>query len=245
MRGASTVVAFAVLAISRGGAQTAPVVWATDSTAQCVGITLPISGDVVKMQELVGQRWRVVPSKDGSASASLFITTCPRSTISGKRIGPATLAAVILAVEARADKAGGARSPVVPVVFGDSRSPAAELFSTHAFAVRAATVTLGVDSAGKERRVTFAIATPDGRIEGSAIPADSSAVRSVDSRLFGTDAAHPSEFSGPEWMRRSSASATVRATGTTLFSELGVVTMPTRGLYDAAFGWRFAFAPTN
>jgi hypothetical protein len=42
-------------------------------------------------------------------------------------------------------------------------------------------------------------------------------------------------------MHRSQASANVRATGTTLFSELGVMTMPATALYDAGFGWRFAF----
>ena len=224
-----------------GDAQTSPVVWATDSTAPCVGITVPIRADATKMQALIGPRWRVAASKDGTASASLFITKCPNSTVGTRRIGPTTIAALILAVEARADTAGGARSPIVPLTFGQSGTPVIDLFRAHAFTVRAGSVTLNVDSGSAPRRVTFAIATQAGRIEGTAIPSDSSSGRSVDSRLFGTDPTRPSEFSGPEWMRRSSASATVRATGTTLFSELGVTAMPTTALYDAEFGWRFAF----
>jgi hypothetical protein len=216
------------------------VVWATDSTAPCTGVTVSINTDAAKMQALVGPRWRVVPSKDGTVGASLFITKCPRSTIGDRRIGPAAIAAVILAVESR-DSAGAGRSPVVPLAFGESGSPVAELFRAHAFAVRAATVTLDVDSSAGVKKVRFGVATPAGRIEGSAVVADSSAVRSINSRLFGTDATRPSEFSGPEWMRRSSASATVRGTGQTLFSELGVGAMPTTAIYDGGFGWRFAF----
>jgi hypothetical protein len=240
MRHARLVFTISTVVVSRVTAQRPAVVWATDSTAPCVGITVPINTGAAKMQALVGPRWRVVPSKDGTASASLFITKCPRSTVGDERVGPSAIAAVILAVESTADKAGGARSPVVPLVFGESGMPVAELFRAHAFAVRAASVTLDVESAAT-RRATFTIATPDGRIEGTAMPADSSTVRSVTSRLFGTDARRSSEFGGPEWMRRSSASATVRATGKTLFSELGVETMPTTAIYDAEFGWRFVF----
>ena len=234
-------IAFSIIALSPGVAQTPAVVWATDSTAPCVGITVAITADAEKMQALVGPRWRVVPSKGGTASASLFITRCPRSTIGSRRVGPATIAAVILAVEARADTAGSTRAPVVPLVFGDSGAPVTEVFRVHAFAVRSASVTLDVDSSASPHRVAFAVATQAGRIDGSAIPGGGSTLRSLDSRLFGTDATRASEFSGPEWMRRSQASATVRATGTTLFSELGVTTMPTTALYDAGFGWRFAF----
>ena len=234
-------VAVFIVASSTGAAQTPAVVWATDSTAPCVGITVSINTDATKMQALVGPRWRVVPSKDGTASASLFITRCPTSTIGNRRIGAATIAAIILAVESRADAPGGGRAPVVPLVFGDSGAPVPELFRAHAFAVRSASVTLDVDSAASPRRVTFAVATKAGRIGGSATPADSSTTRSLDSRLAGTDPTRPSEFVGPEWMRRSQATASVRATGTTLFSELGVTTMPTTALYDAPFGWRFAF----
>jgi hypothetical protein len=233
--------AISIVAPSMGAAQMPAVVWATDSTAPCVGITVSINADAARMQTLVGPRWRVVPSKDGMASASLFITRCPTSTIGSRRIGSATIAAVILAVESRADAPGGARAPVVPLVFGDSGAPVPELFRSHAFAVRSASVTLGVDSAASPRRVTFAVATKAGLIDGSATPSDSSTTRSLDSRLSGTDATRTSEFTGPEWMHRSQASANVRATGTTLFSDLGVVTMPTTALYDAEFGWRFAF----
>jgi hypothetical protein len=204
-----------------------------------------INGDATKLQALVGPRWRVVPSKDGTASASLFVTRCPTSAVGTRHIGAATIAAVILAVESRADAPGGPRAPVVPLVFGEAGGPIPELFRVHAFTVRPASVTLDVDSAVSPRRATFAIATQGGRIEGSAIPADSSTVRSLDSRLFGTDPTRASDFSGPEWMHRHLASATVRATGATLFSELGVGTMPTTALYDAGFGWRFAFQVKN
>ena len=244
MRYPVSVFALSTIALSTATAQrgSAAVVWATDSTAPCVGVTVSINADAAKLQALVGPRWRVVPSKDGTAGASLFITKCPKSTIGGRHIASATIAAVILAVESRADSSGGARSPVVPVAFGESGSPVAELFRSHAFAVRAATVKLTVDSTAAPKKVTFGVATQVGRIEGSAVVSDSSAVRLINSRLFGTDPRRPSEFSGPEWMRRSSASATVRATGKTLFSELGVVTMPTTAIYDAEFGWRFAFS---
>ena len=247
MRHGLLVVAILAAVPLTGAAQSAlpPVVWATDSAAPCVGITVSVSADAAKMQALVGPRWRVVPSKDGTASASLFITKCPTSTVGNRRIGPATIAAVILAVESRADAAGGPRAPVVPLVFGEAGAPIPELFRTHAFAVRPASVTLDVDSAASSRRAAFAIATQSGRIDGTATPADSSTVRSLDSRLFGTDPTRASDFSGPEWMRRSQASAAVRATGTTLFSELGVSTMPATALYDAAFGWRFAFQVKN
>jgi len=241
MRRTLLTVALSIVAPSTGAAQTPAVVWATDSTAPCVGITISINTDAAKMQALVGPRWRVVPSKDGAASASLFITKCPTSTIGNRRIGAATIAALILAVESRADAPGGARAPVVPLVFGDSGAPVPELFRAHAFAVRPASVTLDADSSSSSRRVTFAVATKAGRIDGSATPSDSSTIRSLDSRLSGTDPTRASEFTGPEWMHRSQAAATVRATGTTLFSELGVVTMPTTALYDAGFGWRFAF----
>jgi hypothetical protein len=233
-------VAISIVARSSGTAQ-GPVVWSTDSTAPCVGITVSLLADPAKMQALVGPRWRVVPSKDGRASASLFITRCPTSTIGNRRIGTATIAAVILAVESRADVPGGARAPVVPLVFGDSGAPVPDLFRAHAFAVRSAAVTLDVDSATSPHRVTFAVMTKAGAIDGSATPSDSSTIRSLDSRLSGTDPTRASEFAGPEWMHRSQASANVRATGKTLFSELGVVTMPTTALYDAGFGWRFAF----
>jgi hypothetical protein len=241
MRQGLLTIAFSIVAPSAGAAQTPAVVWATDSTTPCVGITVAITADAEKMQALVGPRWRVVPSNGGMASASLFITSCPRSTIGNRRVGPATIAAVILAVEVRADTAGSARVPVVPLVFGDSGAPVPELFRAHAFAVRSASVTLDVDSAASPHRVVFSVATQAGRIDGSAIPAGGSTTRSLDSRLSGTDATRASEFSGPEWMRRSQASATVRATGATLFSELGLTTMPTTALYDAGFGWRFAF----
>jgi hypothetical protein len=234
-------VAISIVAPSTGAAQMPAVVWATDSTAPCVGITVSINADAARMQPLVGPRWRVVPSKDGLASASLFITRCPTSTIGNRRIGVATIAAVILAVESRADAPGGARAPVVPLVFGDSGAPVPALFRSHAFAVRPASVTLDVDSSASPRRVTFAVTTTGGRIDGSATPSDSSAIRSLDSRLSGTDPARASEFTGPEWMHRSQASANVRAAGATLFSELGVTTMPTTALYDAGFGWRFSF----
>jgi len=243
MRHALFVFAISTTAFATVAAQKPAVVWATDSLAPCTGITVSINADAAKMQALVGPRWRVVPSKDGTAPTSLFITTCPRSTIGDRRIGSATIAVVILAVESRADTAGSARSPVVPLVVGDLGSPVVELFRAHAFAVRPGTVTLDVDSPanGAAKRVTFGVTTQGGRIEGSAVVADSSTVRSINSRLFGTHPTRPSEFSGPEWMRRSSASATVRATGTTLFSELGVGKMPTTAIYDDGFGWRFAF----
>jgi hypothetical protein len=241
IRRAFLTVAISIAVPSTGAAQGPAVVWATDSTAPCVGITVSINTDAAKMQAFVGPRWRVVPSKDGTASTSLFITKCPTSTIGNRRIGTATIAAVILAVESRADAPGGARAPVVPLVFGDSAAPVPELFRAHAFAVRSASVTLDVDSAASPRRVTFSVTTKAGRIDGSATPSDSSAIRSLDSRLSATDPARASEFTGPEWMHRSQASATVRATGTTLFSELGVVTMPTTALYDVGFGWRFTF----
>ncbi len=234
-------VAISIAAPSTGAAQAPAVVWATDSTAPCVGITVSVNTDAAKMQALVGPRWRVVTAKDGTASASLFITRCPTSTVGNRRIGAATIAAVILAVESRADAPGGARAPVVPLVFGDSAAPVPELFRSHAFAVRPAAVMLAVDSGASPHRVTFAVATKAGRIDGSATPSDSSTRRSLDSRLSGTDPTRASEFTGPEWMHRSQASANVRATGTTLFSELGVTTMPTTALYDAGFGWRFAF----
>ncbi len=241
MRRALLAVAISIVAPSIGAAQMPAVVWATDSTAPCVGITVSINADAAKMQALVGPRWRVVPSKDGTAAASLFITKCPTSAIGNRRIGTAAIAAVILAVESRADAPGGARAPVVPLVFGDSGAPVLELFRSHAFSVRSASVTLDVDSVASPRRVTFTVATKAGRIDGSATPSDSSTVRSLDSRLSGTDPTRASEFTGPEWMHRSQAPATVRATGTTLFSELGVMTMPASALYDTAFGWRFAF----
>ena len=63
----------------------------------------------------------------------------------------------------------------------------------------------------------------------------------TDSRLVGTVPAHPAEFGGPEWTRRSPAPVSVRVTGTTLFSELGVAELPSMALYDAGFGWRFTF----
>ncbi len=234
-------VAISIAAPSTGIAQTPAIVWATDSTAPCTGITVSINADAARMQALVGPRWRVVPSKDGTASASLFITRCPTSTIGHRRIATATIAAVILAVESQGDAPGGARAPVVPLVFGDLAAPVPELFRSHAFAVRSAAVTLDVDSAASPRRVTFAITTKKGRIDGSATPSDSSTVRSLDSRLSGTDPVRASEFTGPEWMHRSQGTANVHATGTTLFSELGVTMMPTTALYDAGFGWRFAF----
>ena len=241
MRRAILTVAISIAAPSTGAAQTPAVVWATDSAAPCVGITVSISADAAKMQALVGPRWRVVPSKDGAASASVFITRCPTSAIGNRRVGAATIAAVILAVESRADAPGGARAPVVPLVFGDSGAPVPELFRSHAFAVRPASVTLDVDSSSSPRRVTFVVATTAGRIEGSAAPSDSSTIRSLDSRLSGTDPTRASEFSGPEWMHRSQATANVHGTGTTLFSELGVTAMPNTALYDAGFGWRFTF----
>jgi hypothetical protein len=241
IRQALLTVAISIVVASTVAAQMPAVVWATDSTAPCMGITVAISADAAKMQALVGPRWRVVPTKDGMASASLFITRCPTSTIGNRRIGTATIAVVILAVEARADAPGGSRAPVVPLVFGDSSAPVPELFRAHAFAIRSASVTLDIDSAASPRRVTFAVATKAGRIEGSATPLDSSTIRSLDSRLSGTDPTRASEFTGPEWMHRFQASANVRATGPTLFSELGVMTMPTTALYDAGFGWRFAF----
>ncbi|HEY2164119.1 MAG TPA: hypothetical protein VGH04_09020, partial [Gemmatimonadaceae bacterium] len=164
------IVAISIVAPPSGTAQAPAVVWSTDSTASCVGITVAIDADPAKMQALVGPRWRVVPSKDGRASASLFITRCPTSTIGNRRIGTATIAAVILAVESRADAPGGARAPVVPVVFGDSGAPVPELFRAHAFAVRSAAVTLDVDSAAppSPHRVTFAVTSKAGRIDGSA-----------------------------------------------------------------------------
>jgi len=222
-------------------AQNPAVVWATDSTAPCVGVTVSVNANAAKLQALVGPRWRVVPSKDGTAAASLFVTRCPKSAVGDRRIGPATIAAVILAVESRADAPGGPRAPVVPLVFGETGAPIPELFRSNAFVVRAASVTLAVDSAALPHRASFAVVTPGGLIDGTAIPSDSSTVRSLDSRLSGTDPSRVSEFSGPEWMRRYQASAAVLTTGTTLFSELGVATMPTTALYDADFGWRFAF----
>ncbi len=240
-RRALLTVAISIVAPSTGAAQTPAVVWATDSMAPCVGITVSINTDAAKMQALVGPRWRVVPSKDGMASASLFITRCPTSTIGNRRIGTATIAAIILAVESRADAPGGARAPVVPLVFGDSGAPVPELFRSHAFAVRPESVTLDVDSAASPRRVTFAVATKAGRIDGLATPSDSSTIRSLDSRLSGTDPTRASEFTGPEWMHRSQATANVHATEITLFSELGVTAMPNSALYDAGFGWRFTF----
>src|SRR5215467_1315543 len=163
MRHALSVVAFSMISLStataqKGGAPApapAAIVWATDSTAPCTGVTVSINADAAKLQALVGPRWRVVPSKDGTAGASLFITKCPRSTIGDRHIGSATIAAVILAVESRADSAGGTRSPVVPLAFGESGSPVPELFRSHAFAVRSATVRLNVDSTGGAKKVTF------------------------------------------------------------------------------------------
>ncbi len=93
--------AISIAAPSMGAAQLPAVVWATDTTAPCVGITVSINADAARMQALVGPRWRVVPSKDGMAAASLFITRCPTSTIGSRRIGSATIAAVILAVESQ------------------------------------------------------------------------------------------------------------------------------------------------
>ena len=153
-------------------------------------------------------------------------------------IGTATIAAVILAVESRADAPGGARAPVVPLSFGDSGSAGPRVVPLTRFhgAFR------GRHARRRFRRVTasrdFRVETKAGRIDGSATPSDSSTIRSLDSRLSGTDPIRASEFTGPEWMHRSQASANVRATGTTLFSELGVMTMPTTALYDAGFGWR-------
>src|SRR5215475_14665377 len=98
MRYALQAVAILAAVPQIGIAQSAPIVWATDSTAACVGITVSINADAAKLQTLVGPRWRVVPSKDGTAAASLFVTRCPKSTVGERRIGVATIAAVILAV---------------------------------------------------------------------------------------------------------------------------------------------------
>src|SRR5215831_18644464 len=187
MRHALLSIAVFVVAPLAAAAQNAPAIWATDSTAPCVGVTVSINADAAKIQALVGPRWRVVPSKDGTAGVSLFVTRCPKSTVDDRRIGVATIAAVILAVESRADAPGGARAPVVPLVFGEAGAPISELFRNHAFAVRAASVTLDVDSATSPRRATFSVATQNGRIEGTANPSDSSTTRSLDSRLSGTD----------------------------------------------------------
>jgi hypothetical protein len=245
MRHALIAIAVSVAAPMAAVAQNPAVVWATDSTAPCIGVTVSIDADAAKLQTLVGPRWRVVPSKDGRAPASLFVTRCPKSTVGERRIGEATIAAVILAVESRADAPGGPRAPVVPVVFGEAGAPIPELFRMHAFTVRAASVTLAVDSASLPHRASFAVVTQGGLINATAFPSDSSTLRSLDSRLSGTDPSRVSEFSGPEWMRRHQAPASVRTTGTNIFTELGVATMPTTALYDAEFGWRFAFQVKN
>jgi hypothetical protein len=220
-----------------------PVVWATDSAAPCIGLTVAFQADSAAVQRLLAPRWEPGTSHDGKTPVTLFVTRCPRSSIDGKAIGSSTIAAVILGVRARPGSTGVApvRAAAVPIVYGDSGAPVTELFRRFAFDVRTASVSIVARAAGGSRRVTFVVATPGGRIEASAQVADTARIAVMNSRLVGTDATRASDFSGPEWTRRSRAPATVRASGNTLFTQLGVAEMPTAALYDAGFGWRFTF----
>lgn len=242
MRRPCLVLAMALVAPVVVAAQRPPVVWATDSATPCVGLTVSFVADSARAQALVGARW-IVAARDGKSNVSLFVTNCARSTIGGRTIGSATIGALILGAAARQSARGTApaRGAVVPVVFGDSGASVPELFRSYAFGVQGAHVSMQVDSSVSPRRVTVTVATPAGRIDVTAVPADLATNRSVTSVLIGTDHEQPSEFAGPEWMERHQATATVRATGTTLLTRLGVTEMPTTALFDTAFGWRFTF----
>lgn len=237
-----------VLAVTMGlpaaaVAQQPAVVWATDSLAPCTGVTVAFQADSARAQALVGPGWTVTAGKGGRVGISLFITRCPRSSIGGRSIEAATIAAVIVGVSGAPDSAGGrpVRAAAVPIVYGDALAPLTALFRSFAFHVRPAAVSIGIDSSASVRRVTFSVATRDGRIDGSIAVADTGATRAVTSRLVGTDAQRPSEFVGPEWSRQARVAATVRTTGLTLVSELGVDAMPAVAQYDTEFGWRFTF----
>ncbi len=221
----------------------APLVWATDSAAPCVGLTVVFQADSARVQALLGPRWTAAASRGGKTAVSLFVTGCPHSMIGGKAIGPSAIGAVIVPVRGPVESAGdaAARTAAVPIVYGDSGKPVSELFRAFAFDVQRAIVSIGTQTTGGEQRVTFTVVTAAGRIEASAQVADTAKATVVNSRLVGTDRARASEFTGPEWTHRSRATATVRTSGNTLFTQLDVTEMPSAALYDAGLGWRFTF----
>ncbi len=221
-------------------APAAPVVWATDSAAPCVGLTVTFEADSARVAAMLGARWTAAGARNGRTPVSLFVAGCPRSTIGGTATGPVTTAAVIVGV--RPANGGPARAAAVPVVYGDSGDPVAELFRAFAFDVRGASLSMNTEFVGGGTRVRFSIVTPDGRLEATARAADTArTTATMNSRLVDTDPARASAFTGPEWRRRSAAAVAVRATGNTLLAQLGVTQMPTTALYDAGFGWRFTF----
>ncbi len=219
------------------------VVWATDSTAPCVGLTVTFDADSAHVQALVGSRWAVPPAHEGNTTVSLFATRCPRSTVGGRRVRDATIAAVIVGVLAPGGSANAAsvHTAAVPIVYGAAGAPATELFRSFGFTVRDAAVSVRIDSSGSTPRVSFTVATGAGRIEASAPVVDTARTTVRNSRLVGTGIGMSSEFTGPEWSRHGRVTVTVQATGTTIFSELHASPFPTGGFYDAGFGWRFRF----
>lgn len=231
-----------VIEAQRTSAPPPETTWATDSTAPCVGLTIAAEADPARVQRLLGPRWAVATSPNGRAVVRLFVTSCPGGTIGGTPTGAVATGHLIVGATPRGDTAGvPARAAVVPVSFGAPGTPVVELFRQFGFGVAEAGVVMRTTSSGASRQVSFVLSTPAGRIEAAASNIDSTTTFKTDSRLFGTDSLRASEFSGPEWSRRSRALAKVSMTGTTILSELGAAEALSAATVDEQFGWRFTF----
>lgn len=238
------VVILALTGVRAATAQTPAAVWATDSAAPCAGLTVGWHVAATRLQALVGSRGIVAADSSGRGVVLLFATTCPGSTIDGAAAGPAALGVAIVRLAPKTDSTLGpqTRWSAVPIAYGPAGALVTGLFRRFGFHTATGTVTLRADSSGGARRVMFVIETAQGRVEATAVIADSVSHFALTGALLATDTPRPGRFAGPEWADRRVGTATVRATGETLLSRLGITAAPDVVAYDTGFGWRFTFS---
>ena len=243
MKSTSVVLVTCFLA-SHLNAQRPSAVWATDSAAPCAGLTVGWHVAATKLQALVGSRGTVAADSTGRGLVLLFVTTCPRSTIDGRPTGPAALGVAIVRLAPQTDTTLtlGTRWSAVPAAYGPARAPVTRLFQRFGYYMATGTVSLLADASGGGRRVRYVIQTATGRVEATAVIADSVSHFALSGALIATGTPRPGRFAGPEWATRRGGTATVRATGVTLLSRLGITTAPDVVAYDTGFGWRFNFS---
>jgi len=225
-------------------AQGSGAVWATDSAVPCAGLTVGWHVAAGTLQALIGSRGTVAADSTGRGVVILFATTCSGTTIDGRPTGPVALGAAIVRLAPQTDTtlAPGTRWSAVPAAFGPAGAPVTGLVQRSGFDVGTGPVSLHADSSAGARRVTFVIATAKGRIEATALIGDSVSHFALTGALLATGTRHPGRFAGQEWATRRGGTATVRATGETLLSQLAITAPPDIVAYDTGFGWRFTFS---